>query len=154
MRGVRSLWAAAPLVLATGVAAQEPATRTEAQRLEAAGRYEEAVRVYGAALDAAPANVGLLAGLYGALDRLGRLAELRPYVARAVAAQPGNEALRELEFRAVARAFGADSAAASFGRWVDAFPRSPRPFQQWAFWLARNGDLAAANAVLARGQER
>jgi len=154
MCGVRRLWGSVSLLsIAAGLAAQEPSgDASRASRLESAGRLEEALVVYDSALEAAPADLQLLAGLERALDRLGRLPEIRPYLSRAVEAAPTNEGLRDMEFRTLASAFGRDSAAVSFRRWSHAFPGSATPYRQWALWLARNGDLPGARAVLADGQ--
>jgi tetratricopeptide (TPR) repeat protein len=126
----------------------------EALQLERAGRFDAAARAYRAELRNEPANLSLLMGLERMLQRVGRMDSLRPYVRRAVEADPGSEALREFEFHATAALDGADSVAAVAARWMVAFPRSASPYREWALWLARRGDTGAAQAVLATGRTR
>lgn len=152
---VRSLIVSGAFLTAVPLLAQEPvADSARATGLESAGRLEDAVRVYRRSLEKAPADLAVLERLERTLDRLGRLAEMRPFLNRAVEVAPQDEGLRDLEFRALASAFGRDSAAASYSRWIAAFPNSAQPYRQWAFWLARNGDLGPARAVLDTGQMR
>jgi tetratricopeptide (TPR) repeat protein len=125
-----------------------------ALRSERQGRLDEAARLYAAALDESPDDVTALLGLERVTRRLGRLPGMRPYAARAVDAQPGNEMIRELEFRVVSAMGDPDSVATVVSGWTASLPDSPKPYREWAFWLARRGDLSEARRVLARGQVR
>ncbi len=144
---------------ARGAAQEQTAPRRQgiaqtATQLERQGRYEEAARAYREILVEQPTNVSALLGLERVFSRLGWLDSLSPYVVRAVAVAPRNRVIRELEFRVVSTLFAADSVAAAVARWIVAVPESPDPYRQWAFWLARQGDLEGAKSVLAAGRER
>jgi tetratricopeptide (TPR) repeat protein len=123
-------------------------------RSERQGRLDEAAELYASALDESPDDVTALLGLERVLRRLGRLPGMRPYAARAVDAQPGNEMIRELEFRIVTAMEDPDTVAAVVSGWTASLPDSPKPYREWAFWLARRGDVTEARRVLARGQAR
>jgi tetratricopeptide (TPR) repeat protein len=134
---------------------QERASPIQAAlRNERQGRLGEAADLYSLALDQSPDDVTALLGLERVLRRLGRVGAVLPYAARAVEAQPGNEMIRELEFRATTALGQRDSVAAVASRWMAALPASPRPYREWAFWLAQRGDLTEARRVLAEGQTR
>ncbi len=149
-----SLAVFAAVLLATAAAGQQPTPAQAALRFERLGRLDDAADLYAAALDEAPDDVTALLGLERVLRRLGRLTAIRPYAARALEAQPGNEMIRELELRVTLSEGDADSVAAVASRWIAALPDSPRPYREWAAWLAQRGDLAEARRVLARGQTR
>lgn len=157
-RSVLALAALATALLAPAVRAQDQGREVSpaqaALRAERQGGLDEAAQLYAAALDEIPHHVTALLGLERVMRRLGRLPAVRPYAARAVDAQPGNEMIRELEFRVVTNLGEPDSVAAVASRWMVALPDSPKPYREWAFWLARRGDLSEARRVLARGQAR
>lgn len=125
-----------------------------ATELERAGRHRDALTAYRTLLEGAPGNVSGLLGLERVLRRLDWLDTIAPYVRRAVAVAPSSDAIRELEFRVAAELGGGDSAQAAFARWVAALPTNDTPYRAWAFWLARAGQIASAQRVLAEGRAR
>jgi tetratricopeptide (TPR) repeat protein len=142
------------LVVLPALSQERASTVQAALRNERQGRLGEAADLYSLALDRSPDDVTALLGLERVLRRLGRVGAVLPYAARAVEAQPGNEMIRELEFRATTALGQRDSVAAVASRWMAALPASPRPYREWAFWLAQRGDLTEARRVLAEGQTR
>src|SRR2546429_3743095 len=67
--------------------------------LERAGQYQRAATVYFTTLRGEPTNLAALLGLERVLPSLSRLPELLPAAQRAVAASPGNAALRAVLLR-------------------------------------------------------
>jgi len=133
------------------LSAQQPAS---ALQLENAGRLDQAAQAYRDALEQTPARISDLYGLERVLRRLDRLDELRPYLARAVQADPRNETIRELQFRVATALDGADTVAVVAAQWMLVLPSSVAPYRAWAQWLAQRGDLDGARALIAAGQER
>lgn len=147
--------ALAVLLLAAGAlpapAQTNPATALE---LERQGRYEDAGRIYRTVLQAEPLNVVALFGLERVYAELERLDAVMPYVRRALAQQPAHGLVREVQFRVWTAVGGADSAAAAARGWIAALPESALPYREWALWLARRGDGAAARRVMDLGRSR
>lgn len=157
MKDVRNASVMLLVLMGVGVVplgAQTQADPTPSQ-LERRGQYEAAARGYMQLLDGEPGNVTALLGLERVLaNRLERTEQVLPYLARAIAASPLHEQIREVDFRVAAGQFGVDSADAAFIRWHEALPMSATPYRQYAFWLAGQGDLETALAVLDDGDER
>ncbi len=151
MRGAE--WCLVPLLwlaAAGGVRAQQgPPFELERQ-----GRLEEAAVGYREILLGEPARLDALLGLERVLTALGRADEMAGYVAGAVLAAPERNVLREVEFRYWSQRWGTDSAVAASRRWRSAVPESAEPYRRLAMWLARDGDVEQAIAVLEEGRAR
>jgi tetratricopeptide (TPR) repeat protein len=143
------------LALAVGVlpavlTAQDPSPI----QLERAGRLPEAAQAYREALTANPGNVSHLLGLERVLQRLDRLDSIRLFVAAALRASPRNQTIREVQFRVAAALDGADSVAVVAVQWIMADPTSEGPYRAWSQWLAQQGNVEGARAVIAQGRAR
>src|SRR5881398_1979173 len=91
--------------------------------LERAGQYQRAATVYFTTLRGEPTNLAALLGLERVLPSLSRLPELLPAAQRAVAASPGNAALRAVLLRTYVALNEPDSARAVAQRWTAEQPR-------------------------------
>jgi len=136
--------------LPAALTAQDPS----AIQLERAGRLPEAAQAYREALIENPGNVSQLISLERVLQRLDQLDSIRSFVAAAVRASPRNQTIRELQFRVVAALDGADSVAVVAAQWTMADPTSEGPYRAWSRWLAQQGNLDGARAVIAQGRSR
>src|SRR5439155_417201 len=76
-----------------------------------------------------------LLGLERVLPSLSRLPELLPAAQRAVAASPGNAALRAVLLRTYVALNEPDSARAVAQRWTAEQPRAEAPYREWAIAL-------------------
>src|SRR5438874_1966489 len=103
--------------------------------LERAGQYQRAATVYFTTLRGEPTNLAALLGLERVLPSLSRLPELLPAAQRAVAASPGNAALRALLLRTYVALNEPDSARALAQRWTAEQPRDEAPYREWAIAL-------------------
>ena len=136
--------------LPVALAAQNPS----ALQLERAGRLPEASRAYREALSTDPGNISQLLGLERVLQRLDQLDSIRPSVAAALRASPRNQTIRELQFRVAAALDGADSVAMVAVQWTMADPTNEGPYRAWSQWLAQQGNVEGARAVIAQGRSR
>ena len=100
--------------------------------LERAGQYQRAATVYFTTLRGEPTNLAALLGLERVLPSLSRLPELLPAAQRAVAASPGNAALRAVLLRTYVALNEPDSARAVAQRWTAEQPRAEAPYREWA----------------------
>src|SRR5207247_927308 len=82
-----------------------------------------------------PTNLAALLGLERVLPSLSRLPELLPAAQRAVAASPGNAALRAVLLRTYVALNEPDSARAVAQRWTAEQPRAEAPYREWAIAL-------------------
>ncbi len=142
---------AAAALVAVLVAWPGGAMAQAAQRgfeLERAGRHAEAAAGYLLMLRNDPANSGALLGLERTLPRLGRLPELLPLVARALAAQPTSDALRGLLVRTYVMLGMGDSADAFVRRWAADAPGDEQPYRELALAYADAGRLTDAHRAL------
>src|SRR5205809_152661 len=103
--------------------------------LERAGQYQRAATVYFTTLRGEPTNLAALLGLERVLPSLSRLPELLPAAQRAVAASPGNAALRAVLLRTYVALNEPDSARAVAQRWTAEQPRAEAPYREWAIAL-------------------
>src|SRR5881296_2010221 len=103
--------------------------------LERQGRLSDAATVYLTTLRGEPANLAALLGLERVLPSLSRLPELLPAAQRAVAASPGNAALRAVLLRTYVALNEPDSARAVAQRWTAEQPRAEAPYREWAIAL-------------------
>src|SRR5205809_685356 len=103
--------------------------------LERAGQDQRAAAVYFARLRGEPTNLAALLGLERVLPSLSRLPELLPAAQRAVAASPGNAALRAVLLRTYVALNEPDSARAVAQRWTAEQPRAEAPYREWAIAL-------------------
>src|SRR5947208_7589944 len=94
--------------------------------LERAGQYQRAATVYFTTLRGEPTNLAALLGLERVLPSLSRLPELLPAAQRAVAASPGNAALRAVLLRTYVALTEPDSARAVAQRWTAEDRKSTR----------------------------
>jgi tetratricopeptide (TPR) repeat protein len=150
---------AALTLLAAPTAAQEGADTPlrlmlQANQLERDGRLVEAAEVYRRILVQEPARMTALLSLERVFRSLKQMDSLAPIVDAAVKAAPADENVRELAFRVEAELDGSGGAARSAAVWIAAVPESAEPYRVWSFWLARQGDLEAAKAVIAQGGAR
>src|SRR2546430_5978126 len=99
--------------------------------LERAGQYQRAATVYFTTLRGEPTNLAALLGLERVLPSLSRLPELLPAAQRAVAASPGNAALRAVLLRTYVALNEPDSARAVAQRWTAEQPRAEAPYREW-----------------------
>lgn len=123
-------------------------------QLERAGRLQEAARAYMDDLIQTPNNVTQLVGLERVLRRLDQLDSIREYVAAAVQSSPRDQGIRELQFRTAAALDGTDSVAVVAAQWMLADPTNDLPYRLWAQWLAQQGNIDGARAVIEQGQVR
>jgi len=103
--------------------------------LERAGQYQRAATVYFTTLRGEPTNLAALLGLERVLPSLSRLPELLPAAQRAVAASPGNAALRAVLLRTYVALNEPDSSRAVAQRWTAEQPRAEAPYREWAIAL-------------------
>src|SRR5438270_238270 len=103
--------------------------------LERAGQYQRAATVYFTTLRGEPTNLSAKLGLEGVMPSLSRLPRLLPAAQRAVAASPGNAALRAVLLRTYLALNEPDSARAVAQRWTAEQPRAEAPYREWAIAL-------------------
>src|SRR5438309_4393586 len=103
--------------------------------LERAGQYQRAATVYFTTLRGEPTNLAALLGLERVLPSLSRLPELLPAAQRAVAASPGNAALRAVLLRTYGTLNEPESGRAGGRRWTAEQPRAEAPYREWAIAL-------------------
>ena len=91
--------------------------------------------MYFTTLRGEPTYLAALLGLERVLPSLSRLPELLPAAQRAVAASPGNAALRAVLLRTYVALNEPDSARAVAQRWTAEQPRAEAPYREWAIAL-------------------
>ncbi|MGD8726924.1 MAG: hypothetical protein PVH40_04715, partial [Gemmatimonadales bacterium] len=149
-RSVLPVLAVALLALPSELAAQQPSPL----QLERSGRLPEASRAYMDSLAGEPADVSYLLGLERVLQRLDQLERIRPFVTAAIEASPRNQTIRQVQFRVAAALDGADSVAVVAAQWTMVDPTSEGPYRAWSQWLAQQGNVEGARAVIAQGRVR
>lgn len=138
---------------AQGAQGAQVAELNRAFELERMGRYEEAAEFYKVLLREDYTSLAALLGLERAAERTGRYDTLLILTDSTLALRP-NRIAYGVKLRTWARLENADSLAAIVGRWIDAEPRSPDPYKEWAAALAQQGNVAEAVTVLRSGIER
>lgn len=153
---VRNRWIGAlALLLATGsAAAQSAADLNAALELERQGRNEEAVAAFGRVLATDRANLTALFGIERALQVLGQLSRLLPYIDSTLAAVPDQSLVWGMRVRVLGELGRPDDLASTARAWIAAQPRSADPYREWAFALAQQGNTGQARDVLHEGQRR
>jgi len=135
-------------------AAQERHIVEQAEGLERAGRWEEAMALLENWLEESPASVSALALLARLAERHGEPARVLPLAERALERDRTElPAARQVWIRALAAAGDVDSARSAAERWVAARPQQPAAYTELAALRLQQGDQEGAIAVLLAGRE-
>jgi tetratricopeptide (TPR) repeat protein len=139
---------------AEAVAIRESRAVSHAERLERAGREEEALAVLEDLLREQPTSLSALVLASRISERRGEPGRVLPWAERAVIEDPfGLPAARQVWIRALWGAGLRDSATAVARRWVEASPDEQAAYAELAALRAREGQMAAAIRVLEEGRE-
>jgi tetratricopeptide (TPR) repeat protein len=139
------------LALATApraASAQEGDPFARAEALEQQEQWFAAAAAYRAVLAVDPVSLGALLGLERAYDQLGTRDSILVPLARAIAVQPRNAALRGMQLRALHATRDRAVLRAAFDDWRRAAPGDPAPYRAYARLLLADGDTRAADTVL------
>lgn len=141
---------AAVVLLAGPAAAQDQAGALISRAIdhENAGRYQEALAAWRAAIDAGAVLPGVL-GLERTYSMMGDEAELLPLLDSLLPRYPTEPQLRGAQLRTLIALGREGEARTAFANWRDARPGDATPYRDFARILLYNNRTATADSVLA-----